>query len=145
MENGLQIQLIAVALLAIPVLIGVLVYYARPTLLTYIEKAKEEIGTTKWEQLEQYGRWAVQAAEQTLELETNEAKKAFVVKFLKEQAEVLDIPVTEAQLDTLIESIVYEVKNQWHAVGGITINGPEFVDGPIPEASSIKDAAIEPA
>ncbi len=87
----------AVVILALTLLVR----YAIPIMKMRVEET-EYAWVTRWVEL------AVKSAEQTiLGDKSGPEKKAIVTKFIKEQLEAKKIAISDAQLDTLIESAVY--------------------------------------
>lgn len=89
--------------LVITVAIAVITRYLVPYIKTKIETEK----------INEVMRWVaefVDAAEQVYGAKTGKTKKEFVVDAIKKQCEDLGINITEAQIEALIESAVFDLK-----------------------------------
>ena len=74
---------------------------------------KLQVEGTKYNWLVQWAELAVKSAEQTiLGRKTGAEKKAIVTKFLKEQLQQKNISLSDEQLNTLIEAVVYTLKQE---------------------------------
>lgn len=74
---------------------------------------KLQVEGTKYDWLMQWAVLAVKSAEQTiLGNKTGAEKKAIVTEFLKEQLLKKNISISDEQLNTLIEAVVYELKQE---------------------------------
>lgn len=72
---------------------------------------KSKISVTELAKLENYIRTGVRCAEQIYTPEQWAEKKAYVLSHIKALiGEVVKLDLTDEQIDTLIEGIVYEVK-----------------------------------
>lgn len=101
---------VATAVIMVPVLAGTIFYWLQP----YYQKLKAEVesrlGASNWALLQMTVRTFILSAEQVTGLDTNEKKKAYVVKLVFDFAQAHNIPVTESQIDALIEGILQEIK-----------------------------------
>lgn len=84
-------------------LIGVVIRYAIPYLKSKVEQSKLSLVLS-------YIREGVNAAEQTIEGNTEKKKK--VISFMQDVLKRLNIKITDSQLDILIESVVKEIKSE---------------------------------
>lgn len=114
-------------LLLIPILAAVLVYYGRNYLIALEADAKARLGERNYNLLAQLAKSTVLAAEQISGLTSNEAKKLYAMRTLRDLADRYHIPVDDRQLDTLIEGLVRVVK--WEA--GVVWEAPAG-DEPVP-------------
>lgn len=102
--------LVAAAVLVIPAAAAVLVVYLRSYLTVLAKKAQAELGAANYELLLKLGRNLVLAAEQTFILGNNSGKKQFVMKMLRDFASQHNIPISEDQLDALVEGVLSGLK-----------------------------------
>lgn len=103
---------IAVAVMLIPVLGTVAVKAFRQYLASKDAEIAANIGMNNYYLVENLARNVVDAAEQTLGLDNAEKKKDFACGLLKELAEQYNIPVSEAQIDGLVEAAVLALRRQ---------------------------------
>jgi hypothetical protein len=95
--------------------IGLIIRFVRQAWPVWEEKARSEIGATRWALLCSAARNLILAAEQMAAqagLDTGEKKKAFVVARLVQQAATLGIPITPEQVDALVEGVLKEIKRE---------------------------------
>lgn len=97
---------IGVLTVAIPLVFNIVKSY----LLTLESEVENRIDENAWYEIKDWVRILINAAEQKTDLDTNEKKKAFVLDHLVELAELYGIPVSEGQLDALIEGVLAQLK-----------------------------------
>lgn len=74
---------------------------------------KSKVSKEKIEQIDYYTKIAVKCAEQIYGQEEWQEKKQYVMEYVRKMClEVLNIEITYDQLDTIVEGIVYSVKNE---------------------------------
>ncbi|MCP5097202.1 MAG: phage holin [Chloroflexi bacterium] len=109
--NTVSDAVIAGVLGIVPILVSIAFFYARSYLVILEEKVAVEIGETNWRRIEDIARTFIRAAEQKAGLDTGEAKKAFVKQLLLEVVEQLGLPLTDTQIDALIEGVLHELED----------------------------------
>lgn len=109
-ESLLQELPVRLALYALPVLAAVVVFYWRKLQIAATEEAKARIGESQFHMLESWARSFILAAEQITGIDTNEEKKAFVLDSLDSIAIQLNIPISRAVLDVMIEGTLKLLK-----------------------------------
>lgn len=71
---------------------------------------KNAIGEDKLSEAAKWIKSAVYFAQQTMYAQTGAERKAFVLEYAKKIREELNIPLTDEQIDILIESFVKELR-----------------------------------
>ncbi len=71
---------------------------------------REKIGNDKLEVAEKWAKYAVLKAQQVMQTENGQERKAYVTEFLKEILTAKNISLTDEQLDVLIEAAVKTMK-----------------------------------
>lgn len=107
--------LVSAATIIFIVLVGVLAFFIRQYFPVFEKQAKAQIGVSQWNMLKGFIRTLILAAEQEAAkqgLDTGAKKKEFVVNKLMELAAQFNIPVTQAQVETLVEGILKEIKRE---------------------------------
>lgn len=111
-ENELVQVLFDAAILVFPVLAGIIAYYLRTYLMSLGEKVSGEIGQAKYDMIVQWAEIMIRAAEQATGLEGDEAKKAYVFEELNTIVDQVGIPISDDQLDALIEGVYNAIKDK---------------------------------
>ena len=109
-EESFVSMLVTVAVIAIPVLVGLLVFLLRPYLLKLQEEIELRLSDQQFQLLRDILGTLIHAAEQLTDLDTDEKKKGFVLKKARELADKYQIPISDEQLDTLLEGVLKEIK-----------------------------------
>ncbi len=104
--------LIAAAAVIIPALVGVAVQALRRHMAMKDAEIQSNIGFNNYYLLEKLAKGVIEAAEQTVDLDTNEKRKAFACELLKELAERYNVPVSGTQIDGLVEAAVLALKRK---------------------------------
>lgn len=71
---------------------------------------RSRIGEEKWTKLQEYTIYAVRYAEQMYTPEQWEQKKRYVYNYILMKAEDMGLPLSEQDIDTLVEGVVNLVK-----------------------------------
>ncbi|MCM1224073.1 MAG: phage holin [Lachnospiraceae bacterium] len=71
---------------------------------------KSQIDIQSMQTVTEWTKYAVLSAQQTLQTDSGEERKAIVTKFLQEFLTAKNISISDEQLDTLIEAAVKEMK-----------------------------------
>ena len=71
---------------------------------------KSKIGEDKWAKLQEYTVYAVRYAEQIYTPEEWQKKKRYVYDYILTKAEDMGLPLSEQDIDTLVEGIVNLIK-----------------------------------
>jgi len=103
---------IAVVIAVLPVLGAVVVKALRDHFALKDEEIKANIGFNNYYLAENLARNVVEAAEQSFELVSGGAKKEFASGLLEELTDRYNVPVSDAQIDGLIEAAVLALKRQ---------------------------------
>ncbi len=113
-EQEVFATLLNLALYATPILIGVIAFllykYVRPYLIMLEAKVADEVGYAQWQTIKEYAVTFIYAAAQKRGLDTPEARYEYVFNLLVSAAAELNIPVTEDQIDALLEGTYNQVK-----------------------------------
>jgi|GEM_PF-4201950 hypothetical protein len=104
--EALVSALVLVLLAAIPVLATV----AKGLLQKLELEAVNRIGEAKWAAAKDWAATLIKAAAQKAELVTDEQKKDFVMLHLRYFVDTIGLPITDSQLDALIEGTLKELK-----------------------------------
>lgn len=83
---------------------------------------RNAIGDDKIAEAAKWIKSAVYFAQQTMSAKTGEERKAFVMQYAKDLRDELKIPLTDEQIDILIESFVKELKIE-EAKGNVKMLG----------------------
>ena len=92
-----------VVMLTIAIIAFVGERYAIPLIKAHMDEAA-------FESAKQWASLAVLSADQVLQKQTGQDRKAYVTKYLKELLTAKNISLTDEQIDILIESAVKEMK-----------------------------------
>ena len=114
MENSDELlnALVKSAVLVLPVLASIVVYYLKGYVQILGVKANEEIGTERLTQLMWFANLIVRSAEQVVGLEGDEAKKDYALGRLKVLRDEYGLPLSDDQLDDMIEGIYNGIKDE---------------------------------
>ena len=104
--------LIKAAVLVLPVLASIVVYYLKGYVQILGFKANEEIGTERLTQLMWFADLIVRSAEQVVGLEGDEAKKDYALGKLKVLRDEYGLPLSDDQLDDMIEGSYNGIKDE---------------------------------
>jgi len=104
--------LIAVAVVVIPALGAVAVQALRRYLASKDAEIKANMGINNYYLLETFARNVVEAAQQSLGLGSGEDRKEFASELLQHLAEQYNIPVSDSQIDSLVEAAVLALKRR---------------------------------
>lgn len=88
----------------VTIIIGVISVFLIPWL-------KQKVGEAKWKKIQEITEYAVRYAEQKYTPDQWMEKKNFVLCYILEQSEKMNIDMTESDLDILVEGIVNLVKH----------------------------------
>ncbi len=83
---------------------------------------RNAIGDDKIAEAAKWIKSAVYFAQQTMSAKTGEERKAFVMQYAKDLRDELKIPITDEQIDILIESFVKELRIE-EAKGNVKMLG----------------------
>ena len=83
---------------------------------------RNAIGDDKIAEATKWIKSAVYFAQQTMSAQTGEERKAFVMQYAKDIRDELKIPITDEQIDILIESFVKELRIE-EAKGNVKMLG----------------------
>ena len=75
---------------------------------------RNAIGDDKIAEAAKWIKSAVYFAQQTMSAKTGEERKAFVMQYAKDIRDELKIPITDEQIELLIESFVKELRIEEH-------------------------------
>lgn len=103
--------LVQLAIVLMPILGTILLAFLTPYVNALRSKAKINLGESHVYMLESFAHNFILAAAQTVGLDTNAARKAYAFQLLRETADTYNIPLSDAQLDALIESAFRSLKN----------------------------------
>ncbi len=114
MENSQELldALVQAGALVIPILAGILVYYLKGYLEVLGEKAGEQIGADKLDTLLLFVEMTIRAAAQAVDLDTDDKRKDYVVAQVVNLVVELGLPLSEEQVDDLIEGIYNRIKEE---------------------------------
>jgi len=114
MDELVQV-LIAAAVALIPVVAGIATFYLKGYLEKLGEKADNEIGEANMDVILKFAEVFVRAAEQMFGLADEEAKKDFVVDQLEKIVDQLGLPISDEQLEALVEATFNRIKDELKA------------------------------
>ena len=114
--------LIKAAVMVLPILASIVVYYLKGYVQILGVKANEEIGTERLTQLMWFADLIVRSAEQVVGLEGDEAKKDYVLGKLKVLRDEYGLPLSDDQLDDIIEGIYNGIRDEIKKPSGSVIN-----------------------
>ncbi len=109
--NELIDALVRLAIVLMPILGTILLAFLTPYVNALRNKAKASLGESQVYLLEQFAHNFILAAAQTAGLGTNAERKEYAFRLLREAADTYNIPLSDAQLDALIESAFRSLKN----------------------------------
>ena len=97
--------IINMAVILLPIIAGAAVNVWRKHAAAIEKRIEAEVGEKWWNLIETATVTLVNAAEQVSGIDTNEEKKAFVLSQLVSLTNLWNIPLSEAQLDAIIEGV----------------------------------------
>ena len=96
----------------VPIIAGIVLFYANQGAQLLIVWLNTKVGTGGVDFLGAIARTVILAAEQTYGLESNEDKKAFAMKQLRLYADNIGFKISDEELDSLLEGILFQIKPQ---------------------------------
>jgi hypothetical protein len=102
---------IAALVVLLPVVIGIITYRLEGYLKQLRDEAENKVGKEKLDRLLAFTEVMIRAAEQFVNLDTDEKKKDFVAKKVSEWVLEYDLPLDADQIDAIIEGIYNGMKN----------------------------------
>jgi LL-H family phage holin len=114
MDDTALTDAIMTALVAlVPVLAAILTFYLKGVLAAAEEKTKAEIGNEQFAMLLTFAGIFVRSVEQTIGIDSPEAKKQAVLELLLSVVEDAGIQIRDEQLAALIEGVYNEIKQEF--------------------------------
>jgi hypothetical protein len=102
--------LVNILILAVPALVGVLVYFAVPYLRALHAEVQARLTENQYYLIRSVVSTLIHSAEQLTGLDTNEKKRRYVLDMAATFAARYNIPISEDELDALLEGILKEIK-----------------------------------
>ena len=111
MDELVQV-LIAAAIALIPAVAALATFYLKGYLEKLGEKADQELGEANVDAILKFAEIFVRAAEQMFGLAEEAQKKAFVVDQLEKIVDQFGLPISDEQLEALVEATFNRIKDE---------------------------------